>query len=252
MAWKLPPDQNAMGGVYGSQDAPLWLQSGTQEAPQLQPGAHLRNDMPMPHRVGIGESIANALLPRRDEQGMPQAPGVGDFISSALMAIPMGRGVQPARHLPGRQMSNPERIVGSSVVLDGKVWTGPNHGIAVLNAEDHGVNTAAAFKTANRNGWWPGEPNTDGGFITSHGRVVSRQEAADIIEKSRQMTFDPGLESVRAQYKKHGVLSEDISGSLKAKRNEELAQQWNGQPLENFTDTTRMALPPVPGQRDNR
>lgn len=99
MAWNLPPDRSGMGGVFGA-DGPLWLQSGTQEAPQLQPGAHLRNDMPMPKRVGIGESIANALLPRRDDQGNPQGPTLRDILSTALMAMP-GQG-RPVGVIPSK------------------------------------------------------------------------------------------------------------------------------------------------------
>lgn len=80
MPWNLPPDQNAMGGVYG---------------------AHLRDVMPPQRRVGIGESIANALLPR-DDQGMPKAPGIMDFLSKALMAIP-GAG-RPTGTIPNKPM----------------------------------------------------------------------------------------------------------------------------------------------------
>ncbi len=98
MAWQLPPDQNAMGGVYGMQDMPLWMQSGMMQAPppaSPRPGDFAAS-MPMPRRVGIGESIANALLPRRDEQGIPQAPGVSDFINAAMWAMPGMRGPRAA------------------------------------------------------------------------------------------------------------------------------------------------------------
>src|SRR4051812_13709355 len=88
MAWKLPPDQDAMGGVLGSQDAPLWLQSGTEQTPTAQQQRHwkLLDPFNMPRVRGIGESIASALLPR-DEQGMPRAQGIGEMIASSLMGL---------------------------------------------------------------------------------------------------------------------------------------------------------------------
>lgn len=92
MPWNLPPDRSGMGGVFGAQDLPLWMQSGMQEAPPNGPAQRLLNPFNPPRRVGIGESVANALIPRRDEQGMPQAPGVGDFINAAMWALPGMRG----------------------------------------------------------------------------------------------------------------------------------------------------------------
>lgn len=93
MAWKLPPDQDAMAGVLGAQDMPLWLQSGMQSAPPPVPyqrGDMTRN-MPPARSVGYGEAIANALLPRIDEQGY-KGPGIGDAINAALWVIPGMRG----------------------------------------------------------------------------------------------------------------------------------------------------------------
>lgn len=93
MAWKLPPDTEAMGGALGAPDAPLWLQSGMQSAPPPAPyqrGDMLRN-MPPARSVGYGEAIANALLPRMDEQGY-KGPGIGDAINAALWVVPGMRG----------------------------------------------------------------------------------------------------------------------------------------------------------------
>lgn len=96
MTWRLPPDQSAMGGVLGAQDTPLWLQSGMQDAPPNGPAQRLLNPFNSPRRVGIGESVANALLPQRDEQGIPQAPGIGDFVNAAMWALPGMRGGRPS------------------------------------------------------------------------------------------------------------------------------------------------------------
>lgn len=81
MAWKLPPDQNVMGGVYGSQDAaPYQLGDFQRSGPQMK-------------STGILESLMGAF----DTQ---KPWGVGDTVNAALMAIPgmrMGpRGASPA------------------------------------------------------------------------------------------------------------------------------------------------------------
>lgn len=82
MAWKLPPDQNAMGGVFGAQDAAPYQQGDFQRSgPQMRP-------------VGVGESVANALLPQRDEQGIPKPMGVADILNAALWVVPGMRGMK--------------------------------------------------------------------------------------------------------------------------------------------------------------
>lgn len=73
--------------------------SGMQQAPppaQFEGGDHLRRNMPTPRRVGIGESISNALLPQRDEQGVPQPAGIRDAINAALWVLPGMRGPRGA------------------------------------------------------------------------------------------------------------------------------------------------------------
>lgn len=166
MTWRLPPDQSAMGGVYGAQDAPLWLQSGMQESPQIQPGAHLRNGMPMPRRVGIGESIANALLPRRDEQGVPQAPGVGDFVSAALMALPGARGARSPK-----AAAAPERVDWAAIKVGDKIFKGQNHfGAGEAAAKELGIPFDKVADMA------------QDGFLTTTGRFVDRAEAGRIVD----------------------------------------------------------------------
>jgi len=96
MPWDVP--LRGMGSVFG----------------YTQPGPVIDNDsltnavQPMTNQVmamrsrGITGRVADALLPRTNEQGMPQAPGVGDFINAALWALPGARGPRAAMAAEGR------------------------------------------------------------------------------------------------------------------------------------------------------
>jgi hypothetical protein len=92
MPWDVPLNRMGMGGVLG----------------YTQPGPVVDNDpltnavQPMTDQVmatrarGIPGRVADALLPRMNEQGMPVAPGIGDYINAALWAFPGMRGPRAA------------------------------------------------------------------------------------------------------------------------------------------------------------
>lgn len=166
-----------MGGVFGAQNAPLWLQSGQQEAPPRRPGAHLYEGVKNMRPTGIGESIANALIPQRDGQGMPQAPGARDFISAALMALPGANAARAPKAAP-KAVVVPEKISSAAITLkDGRVFTGTTHGEAFNSAtESLGISGNDLLKIL----------ESDSKFITSEGRVVSRSDAGKIASNNQQ------------------------------------------------------------------
>lgn len=94
----------------------------------------------------------------------------------------------------------PETVGRAAVVIQGKTYTGDNHGFALgqFMDENKGIDLDKALK------------GYKDGFMTSKGRFVSREEAFDIAKDQNQIQ-DKVLPSLTADSKM--LLSEDLKTS---------------------------------------
>jgi hypothetical protein len=96
-------------------------------------------------------------------------------------------------------MSEPEKIKESAIWIQqdhGRIFTGVNHGMAWLNAEDH---YGGETKVPQR--------GVVEGFITTTGRFVTREEASIIADRSLQVPYEEQLGGPK--YRK--LMAEDLN-----------------------------------------
>jgi predicted GNAT family acetyltransferase len=108
----------------------------------------------------------------------------------------------------------------AAVTVDGKIYTGSNHGEAMVNAVDAvGQDAFDAAYAA-----YKGDAYNDlEGFVTSSGRYVTRSEAADLVRRSGT---DPGqkklesgnLADLKLSLRKTFADGEGLSGPLRRER----------------------------------
>lgn len=137
---------------------------------------------------------------KTDANVIPPSVKTSDFItqvSDVHTINPMTdveNGVIP---LAGAPNTVPETVGKSAVVIQGKTYTGDNHGFALSQFMDEnpGVDLNKALK------------GYKDGFMTSKDRFVSREEAFDIAKNQNQIE-DKVLPSLTAESKM--LLSEDL------------------------------------------
>ncbi len=111
-----------------------------------------------------------------------------------------------------------ERIVAAAVVsADDRVFLGPNHILAADAARKAGADISNIFE--GKAGRAP-----EGAFITSSGRLVSRQEAVEIGQRAEQITKS---QEDLAFAKEKGILAEGIP-SLKQEAKAQAVQDLQG------------------------
>lgn len=124
--------------------------------------------------------------------------------------------------------SHPERIVGATVVVDGRVFIGFNHAMALQAARDAGYQYEDYKDVIN-----PPNNSTaiDGGYITSEGRVLADRtgKAADIAKAAGQRDVGPEWQAID---KKKGVLAEGLA--INKDDVERFSSAWQGRPLSDF------------------
>lgn len=102
-------------------------------------------------------------------------PTEADFSKAAKVLVP----------------ETPEHVIASAMVVNGKVFTGPNHIVTMDAAKAAGLDVANA--------------KLQDGFVTSTGRFVDRQEALKLATKSDQIHPDSGGADITA-----GLDSDDL------------------------------------------
>jgi hypothetical protein len=120
-----------------------------------------------------------------DAAGMRLAGSADNVVDSAPMARP--------------QVIEGETITESAVRVDGQTFTGPTHGDAFLKVEEKMGEKARAITAV------------DEGFITSTGRYVGRDEAAEIAARAEQ-----GIAEGNGPLIAEEILSPDLAESAAA------------------------------------
>ncbi len=130
-----------------------------------------------PAETGFGSMAMNRFIDSRD-------PDTADFDRNELFRrygvrhshelSALQRGAEEGKSGAADSLSEAERITGAAVMAkDGRVFTGRTHAEAYVEAEKAGIGELDLMP--------------DGGFTTSQGRYVSREEASLIAAKQRQL-----------------------------------------------------------------
>jgi hypothetical protein len=152
---------------------------------------------------------------QRITEVQPQSRAEAEHVASeALEDIGMRQEAVRVREELARTLDEgPERIVAATVIADGRVFIGHNHAMAAEEARKAIPGFKAEFEPFNRGGM------VEGGFITSKGRIVSRDEAYKIREGEK------AVEGGRA--------TAERTPGLKDPENKALAEHWQGKrPVE--------------------
>lgn len=168
--------------------------------------------------------------PARRKNGPPTTMAIDkfkDWLRKGDTKKAVGGYSKTTRKQPTSEAPAPERIVGAAVIAkDGRVFIGGNHILAAGAARKSGVDISHIYEESVQTGGPP-----QGGFLTSNGRYVSRNEAAEIAHKAEQVG---GSQEWLESAKEKGIVAEGIR-TLRKESDSQLVRGWQGKTLEEIS-----------------